>query len=113
MSALQHPLLDSGQRYFDTGDRQEAQVNLVPVCFEFLYQCQIASTGERGFEGEGSSALRKELNLQSTGSDSCSLRRKREIPSAMRSALTKFLQFAYFGRNLRANVVLPIPFGAQ
>jgi hypothetical protein len=36
---------------------------------------------------------------------------KGEIPSAIRSALMKFLQSVYLGRNVRANVVLPTPFG--
>ena len=37
--------------------------------------------------------------------------RKRLSPAAMRSALTKIGQFASFGRNSTANVVLPARFG--
>jgi hypothetical protein len=36
---------------------------------------------------------------------------KGEIPSAIRSAFMKFLQSAYLGRNVRANVVFQAPFG--
>jgi len=36
---------------------------------------------------------------------------KGDIPCAIKSALMKFLQSAYFGRKVLAKVVLPTPFG--
>jgi hypothetical protein len=112
--ALQHPLLDPGQRHIDCSYEEIEQVNSVAFPLEPLNEAQAGATRERCLKAKGNPTLREEVNFaenKSSGRTAAASGEKGDIPCAIRSALMEFLQLAYLGRNFRAKLVLPTPFG--
>jgi hypothetical protein len=89
-------------------------MHFVSLLLEPPNQAQIASARQRRLEGKGDSAPRKNsisLRTSLPARTAAASGENGDIPLAIKSALMKFWQFAYQGRNLLANVVLPTPFG--
>ena len=69
---------------------------------------------QRALEGEVQARFGEAIQLcqeEAPGCQRSQFRSQRGKPTAIRSALTKWITLASLGRNSRANVVLPAPFG--
>ena len=85
--------------------------------FKSFEQTQITSTREGRFEGKGNTPFGEGVDFAEVTVLPARMAavsgENGDIPCAIKSALTKFVQFARLGRTSRAKVVLPAPFGSS
>ncbi len=116
MSTLQNPSSDPREGQLDARQPQVKNVNFKPALLESANHIQMASTEKRGLETKVISMPCKRFHFfehqPPPARNAAVSGEKGDSPCVIRSAFTKFGQSAYFGRNSRANVVLPAPFGA-